>query len=1219
MKEKLSKFIRTSPGFQYSVNIKFDLTSEVKVANYVPLIQNLKIINDILDANNPHNTKRSTLVVGSYGTGKSHLITVTLSLLARVLPSSSYDELMNKIESISPSLFHKIRLEFGTKHMLPIILSGDERNLDEIMLTGLVTALKEVGIDPASVTPNTSFSAALDQINTWEAGFPKAYQELNSYLASVGVEIELLKKGLAGFNKRSYNTFNKCYKHVTHGASFQPLLVGSVQDVYRAVAKRLPSLGYKGMVIVFDEFGKYLETYWNNENYLDLKPLQDLAETCNSSEDYPIQLVLIAHKPIAQYGIKYGQDMVNEWRKVEGRFNTYDLVNLPSDIYQIISRVIIKEETMWTKFIDQHQHIFDSITGKIVKTRLFSDISPEEYNRYIKEGAYPLHPVSAFCLPRFSQKVAQNERTVFTFLAGNESNSLCAFLDSHFSDEIDFLTLDILFDYFEPQMRDLEPQDNIHQIWLQTIQAIARIDEDYISEIRVLKALGIVKAIGLPAVLPPNQETLQLAFLGSEVNEAALGEAIQGLLNKKVLYEGATTGNLEIIEVSELDIEKEIDSLMVKRKGQVEFWSFLNNNFTVSPVLAKRYNDEFTMTRYFRSLYMSVESSANTSLTLLDEQYDQDGVILYLMPRNEEEIKLLFNFFAQLKENKNAGRVIFIATEKHCPFAYTELEPLLRRYDALQMLLQQIEDARHRQGDRLEILLWLSETKGKIDKILNDLFDFSKVEVYVEGDKKEIRSRSDLSRLVSEICLKYFNKCPKFNNELINKHMLTTPIVKARQKIVDGLLKPHIKQRLGIIGTGPEMAIYRSILIQKQILIDDGENLRINELKELKDLTVDLRDEGLVECLSGLNSFLSRDSDGRTSFLDLMKFLCSPPYGLRKGIIPILLALVLHQQRNEIICIDQTGVEIQFSAHDIDNACKNPENFVIVKQNWSEEKAAFCSMLPELFSDYLTLDGDLVGPAKIVVDGFKRWFLSLPRFTRDSQGLTKEAKELRKVLKKVGVTSNTILFDLVPKIFGISLSEELLLLVNKISRVKAEMDGYLLAMILDIEKSLIAQVPNANGEALLGVLKTWYAYLNPRERERLYSDGTQEIIDMIETFEGENSLVFLKKLLTVMTGLRPEDWNDSTIKNIVPIFRDMMIEVTAMRVSLMSGSTTKEIALTFLDGETQMTKSFPSIPITETGEILENLITAHINEYGDSITNNEKRQILLNVLLRLIR
>lgn len=54
---------------------------------------------------------------------------------------------------------------------------------------------------------------------------------------------------------------------------------------------------------------------------------------------------------------------------------------------------------------------------------IFADLNHKVAARVILES-YPLHPVSVFILPRLSERIAQNERTLFTFLSADGTATL---------------------------------------------------------------------------------------------------------------------------------------------------------------------------------------------------------------------------------------------------------------------------------------------------------------------------------------------------------------------------------------------------------------------------------------------------------------------------------------------------------------------------------------------------------------------------------------------------------------------------------------------------------------------------------------------------------------------------------------------------------------------------------------------------------------------------
>jgi len=56
-----------------------------------------------------------------------------------------------------------------------------------------------------------------------------------------------------------------------------------------------------------------------------------------------------------------------------------------------------------------------------------SDFEFNDFFNVVVRGCYPMNPVSAYMLLNISEKVAQNERTLFTFISKSEPNSMAPF------------------------------------------------------------------------------------------------------------------------------------------------------------------------------------------------------------------------------------------------------------------------------------------------------------------------------------------------------------------------------------------------------------------------------------------------------------------------------------------------------------------------------------------------------------------------------------------------------------------------------------------------------------------------------------------------------------------------------------------------------------------------------------------------------------------------
>ena len=81
--------------------------------------------------------------------------------------------------------------------------------------------------------------------------------------------------------------------------------------------------------------------------------------------------------------------------------------------------------------------------------------------------------------------------------------------------------------------------------------------------------------------------------------------------------------------------------------------------------------------------------------------------------------------------------------------------------------------------------------------VINKLFNNTKNIWINDGKKEPIHSKHKLYEWLTTICYKIYKQTPKFNNELINKQFLSTPISTARKHLIRALLSGEHIEDLG--------------------------------------------------------------------------------------------------------------------------------------------------------------------------------------------------------------------------------------------------------------------------------------------------------------------------------------------------------------------------------------------------------------------------------------
>lgn len=423
----MADMISVATGFQSSVNIAYDINDEAKLKNYIPTKSALKLLEDILLSTGKESTDRARILIGAYGKGKSHIVLMILSILMKK-DITLFEKLIPVIEKEKPELYQLIKNYYAGKgKILPVVISGSSNSLAQAFLLALQRTLAENELN--DIMPETNYQAAVNTIQRWKGDFPDTYEQFKGLLTD---DVEEFVGRLTDFDPSAYEEFEKLYPSLTAGSSFNPFIGFDVADLYEEVVKALKPKGYSGIYAIYDEFSKYLENHIADATKSDTKMLQDFAEKCGRSADNQLHLMLISHKEITSYIDRASKAMVDGWRGVSERFRHVYLNNNFTQTYEIIAAAIEKDQEQWSAFVGEHDTEFQGMKYLYSGHPLFSDTYEEGIDRVIYD-CYPLHPVSTFILPRLSERVAQNERTLFTFIsATGESTLSILFFAVHF-------------------------------------------------------------------------------------------------------------------------------------------------------------------------------------------------------------------------------------------------------------------------------------------------------------------------------------------------------------------------------------------------------------------------------------------------------------------------------------------------------------------------------------------------------------------------------------------------------------------------------------------------------------------------------------------------------------------------------------------------------------------------------------------------------------------
>lgn len=1209
----ITDMISTAPGFQTSVNIAYDLNDSEKIKRLIPTSAAIELFENILLSTDYASTNRAKILVGAYGKGKSHII---LSILSVLCGKNKADNaaLLSKIKETNENLYdYAIEYLSSEKKLLPVIINGSNTSLIQSFMGALYNTLKQN--DLTCLMPETHFQAAEKMIRRWEREFPDT---LTQFQNAINMPVDEFVGKLASFDVEAYTAFEKIYPSLTAGSEFNPFAGFDVVELYEKVNDKLPEAGYTGIFVVYDEFSKYLESSITKASISDIKMLQDFAEKCTRSGSKQLHLLLISHKEIENYIDVLPKQKVDGWKGVSERFSHIPMHSDFSQIYEIVSQAILKDPIIWERFYQKHSGIFCDIKQRFLGNLLFADCSETAFQTAIV-GCYPLHPITTFMLPRISEKVAQNERTLFTFISGQEPATLSSAL-KHLDGEFPLVTPDALYDYFAPQMRKEVYTSEIHQLYRLTNSILAKFETTSLHA-KIIKTIALIYCLGQFERLAPTVDTILNIYTDETVTPDQINATIVDLVQKQcVVYLKRSNAYLKLKESSGVDVYRAISDVVQKRSNSMTAAALLNAANLEPYAYPIRYNDQYEMTRFFQFVFVDAEDINNTeSFKNWTEQYDADGVVFGILPRDDEQRDVLAEVLCQKSEG--APRAVFVLPEN-----VNDIQVHLRNLDAVQIL---------REAARGDDLLF-----DEYDVIYQDLSEVvhryisqythpeqHAAKYYYDGKERPLYRKAHLSQLLSDICDGVYFRTPVINNEVLNKNRLTTVALNSRTKLLNGLLAVPLQPNLGLTGSGQEVSFMRSTLITTGILQQEGSDISVN-------LTP--KDVALATVLGIISAFFEETKNrGEASFEELYRVLTGTGdgIGMRKGLIPVFLTVVLRKYLDRVVIRDQFS-EVPVSPTVLNQINDNPSQYTIKVEEWSDAKGEYIEALDSAFADYIfDVDRTKMGYSYLAL-AMGRWYLSLPKYTKELKQLYNgcfsdeqysvidgEKRKFLALLKQPTIGALDLLFSRIPKCFGYTevafdLADKVIEVKHFFDQAKPQLED---ALVCDAKHIMCETITEE--VTLSSIVADWYEGLSTDARNKLYPNGAERLFSAFEKATNDEHLL-VEGLARVLTGLRIDDWTDANIK----VFSSRLSEYKATieaenqqtvdaQPCVNQSESQHDYSIIFIgeDGHA-VQKVFDRVERSKRSNALYNRINSALREMGQALSPQEKRQVLMDIL-----
>lgn len=505
----LRDIIQFNSNFKTAINLYLSLNKAEKVLGYIPTKSSVSFLGEYLKAV-LENKEQATLLVGPYGKGKSHLLLVLLAVLSmKKTPESesAINELIDnvsKTDEVGERVSEYIGQVWDKKRFLPVLITDTTGDLNQAFLYGLNDALKRDGL--LDLAPETYYSIALDRIDDWEQNYFETYKMFERELTQNGMSIAELKTDLKQYSQKTLILFKEIYPKVTAGSEFNPMALADALPLYKSVSEKLvDEYGYSGIYIVFDEFSKFIEGQNNIAAGTNMHLLQSMCELATDSKNAQVFITMVAHKSIKEYGKYLSRDLINLFTGIEGRIIEKYFVTSSKNNYELIKNAIVKDDSKLLNIPHYEKYLGKEKFKEFYSLPAFrSGFDETEFKNVIFNGCYPLNPIAAYLLLNISEKVAQNERTLFTFISNDEPHSMARFVSEHTLDKEWSIGADLIYEYFSALFKKDVVNEFIHNIWLSAEYAIDKCDTE--DQRKIVKALAVILIVNKEDEIPATEK-----------------------------------------------------------------------------------------------------------------------------------------------------------------------------------------------------------------------------------------------------------------------------------------------------------------------------------------------------------------------------------------------------------------------------------------------------------------------------------------------------------------------------------------------------------------------------------------------------------------------------------------------------------------------------------------------------------------------------------------
>ena len=506
------------------------------------------------------------------------------------------------------------------------------------------------------------------------------------------------------------------------------------------------------------------------------------------------------------------------------------------------------------------------------------------------------------------------------------------------------------------------------------------------------------------------EEAISLAVSGS--SEAGANKRVKATLRdlqrgKVVLYFRGAAGGYCLWPHTSVNLERAYQEALKAVPTPSNVGTAIRSDLETRPLVARRHYIETGNLRHF-----AVEYAPPADLPALLERGPQgaDGQILVALCETPEEQESATTF-AHGPSLRNHDQVLIAV-----PQPLRGLASLLAEVQRWEWVGRNIPELAHDEFAQEEVSRQLTAARQVLEKRVRTYIGIRQfgektdLHWFYHGKSTPIRGGRELLERLSSICDKVFDNAPRFRNELVNRHSLSSAAAAARLRLIEHILSAPGQPLLGMDSAKkpPEMSMYLSVLQAAGLHREEGEVWRITEPLASEDTSK------VHPLLARILEVLEARPGARVKLTDMFAELRRPPFGLRDGLTPLMLAVFVAIHERDVAFYENGRFLREVTGYEFQRIIKATETFEIQYCKIGGVRAVVFEKLFQALNPGKERKGvDILD----VVKPLFAFASDLPQYARRTAALSPDAAAVRNALANAEEPA-TLLFRQLPQALG---------------------------------------------------------------------------------------------------------------------------------------------------------------------------------------------------------